>query len=101
MTSNMKKYSWYFILFACLVFLAISIISWDYAYGHKGDNQLLANKCPLCAAFNFFKLKCTFIASLLALYILLFNGFLSFKPCFMLSNNHNSIFSPRAPPVFC
>ncbi len=101
MTLIIKKSSWYYFLFVCLVFLALILISWDYVYGHHGESIIKPNTCPLCTAFNSFMFSQLFTALLLVLLLKQlrqFHGFIASETSLSPLSIYIADFSPRSPP---
>ena len=86
------------ILFFFLSLFALSLIGYDYVYGHFDDDQLWCNDCLLCKAFQSTELGCDFLALFLSFGIMPVIGFFSLFIWFKPHSIYLSSISLRAPP---
>ena len=94
-------YKYFFILTVFFALLALTVISWDYVYGHHGESTIKPTTCPLCASFNSFVFSQLFIALLLVLLLKQlrqFHGFIASETSLSPLSIYIDDFSPRSPP---
>ena len=87
-----------FYVFIAAALLALSVVSWDYTIGHRGENPLNPRTCPLCSAFDSFAAGLTFLAASLCLFLPVFCMPIDFSICRYSRMIQARILRLRAPP---
>ena len=87
------------IVFLVLSLVSLTYISYDYTYGHAGENPTLPNHCVICQAYQSTEAAQVFLAFILIFGILPIIGVISPDKCFSYVSTNLVVISLRAPPA--
>ena len=87
------------IVFLLLAILALFVVTYDYEFGHLGEDLLHPEWCPICYVFHSTELGHLFAVFLLFVGILSLLGFVCYTSSFSVSSIEVTQSLPRAPPA--